>query len=859
MRSGRRSKATHWQIQPPTLLVRVCFEAIRILWQIACFPLHVLNDFRCAVRIFLRNPGFALVAIISLALGIGANSAIFTLADGLLLRPMPVPDASRLIAVQSQLRGAKIGGIAQYSGLSYPDYRDLRDRSKSFSGLAATAFEPFGFAVDRTAIPKMEFGNLVSGNFFSTLAVRPELGRFFRDDEDQVRGRDAVAVLSWDLWHTEFGGSPDVVGRVFYLNGIPFTVVGVAPQKFSGPYGLIRSAIYVPFAIGPRLSDGYAQQPLDNRSERSMFVYGRLKPEVSLPQAIAESGVIGQQLAQSYPQTNKGVSLVAATERQAALRRSAGNAIIVVFLMVLSSVVLLIACANVINLLLSHAQSRSREIAVRLAVGAGRGRLIRQLLTESLIMSLLGGALGLLLAQSAASFFSRIQIPSDIPLVMDFRLNANVLLFTLTAAVLSAVLVGLIPAWQFTKTDLLSALKSGKAGSVGKRRGRNALVVVQVAGSFVLLVFATQAYRGASIVLSSPLGFRTDHLLLASFDPRLARYTPDQTQQFYKQLLERTRSLPGVRTTALAKAVPLAAVSGGTLRLVPDGVQLPPGADVVSVPWTIVSDHYFETMGVRFVEGRDFQTSDGPTSPQVAIVNERFAKDYFPNRSAVGRRFRLNGQGGPIVEIVGVARDAKYAFPVEPPTEYVYLPLAQNAQSGMTLLLYTSAPSTTLVGPLKETVRSLDAAQPIIGLRTMEEFFDQRARQLLDALLEAIGAIGALGLVLALIGIYGLISYSVAVRQREIGIRMALGAQPSGLLLMVLNEGIVLAGAGVLIGLAFSLVTGRLVTAAIGTSSLYLPLLLLVMVTLLGIVALGLLVPARRAARLDPNVVLKQD
>jgi len=829
------------------------------------------NDFRYAARTLRKSPGFAVVAVISLALGIGANSAMFSLANGLLLRPLPVPHASQLIAVQSKLRGESLGaGLFEYSPVSYPDFRDLKAKSASFAGLAASEYSPFGFSVEKDQQPKMKFGVLVSGDFFRVMDVRPALGRDFRPDEDQVAGRDAVVILGYDFWKADCGGQPDVVGRTIFLNNIGFTVIGVAREGFTAPYPTVRGAFYVPLAMGARLAGDSQPNMLERRAARQIMVQGRLKPGVSVARAAAEAAVIGRQLSIAYPDTNRTSSLELTTDINARIREKPTSLAIFGFLLALAAVVLVIACANVMNLLLSRGRARTREIAVRLAIGAGRGRLIRQLLTESLIIALLGGVLGLVVAQASADLFSQIRIPSDIPLVLDFSLDPTVLLFTLAASIASAILFGLAPALQCTNPELTPALKTGRADE-GKRRrllGRNALVIVQVAGSLLLLVFATQAYRGAAILLSSPAGFRTDHVLTASFDPSLARYTPVQTRQFYQRLLERVRALPSVRGAAIAQGVPMMP-GGDVLRVVPEGVMLPPGTEAVSVASNAISENYFEVMDIPIVAGRAIQITDRADSPRVAVVNEAFARKYYPNQNAVGKRFRLAGSEGVAIEIAGVARQSKYFFPVEPPFEYIYVPMTQstptgsqigrNLITGVTLLLHTSGPPTEQAGPLREVVRSLDAGQPIIGLRTMAEIVDVRAAGALGIMIKTLAGLGGLGFVLALAGLYGLMTFSVSLRQREIGIRIAIGADRTGVVKMVLKQGLALAGTGVAIGVVLWLLASRPIMSLIQAHSFSWSLLALVAVGLLSAATLGAYLPARRASHLDPNVVLRQE
>jgi predicted permease len=820
----------------------------------------MLQDVGYALRSLRKNPGFTAVAVLSLALGIGANSAIFSLANGLIFRPMHVPNASQVIVIQSQMRGESLGGLLQYTPVSYPDFVDLRSFSQSFTRLVASEYLPLGFTVDKKALPRMKFSALVSGDFFRVLGLKPAAGRDFRPEEDSVPGRDSVVILGYDLWKTEFSGSPDVIGNTIYLNGLAFTVIGVAPSGFTGPHPLILASLYVPIAMVHRLAGESTPNQLERRSDRAMFVYGRLRPGISLGQAAAEVRVISRQLAQTHPDTNRTCTLVADTEVGARTQSDPLDMTLVVGLLSLSGVVLLIACANVMNLMLSRGRARSREIAVRLAIGAGRGRLIRQFLTESLIIAFAGGLLGLLVAQAGVNLFSQFRVPSDIPIVLDFNLDPRVLFFTALVAVASAVLSGLAPAFRSSRPDLSTSLKPGTADG-GKRRllfGRNALVIGQVAASLLLLVLATQSYRGVELLLSAPTGFRTDHVLTATFDPSLARYTPEETAEFYRHLLERTRTISGVKTAALAEAVPFLP-SGTQNRVIPEGYQLPAGTEAVSVMADTVSEDYFSSLAIPIIEGRSFEPTDRTDAPRVAIVNQLFASRYYPNQSAVGRRFRLEGPTGPVVQIVGVARQSKYFFPIEPPIDYIYLPLAQNARTGMTLLLHTAGAPGALTGPLRDLVSSLDAGQPVIGIRTMEDIFDQRARGTLGVLIQTIAGMGLLGLVLALVGLYGLMTYSVGRRQREIGIRMAVGADRAGVLKMVLKQGLFLAVTGVAIGLSILLLLGKPVMKLVGAQSLNWGLLALTAAGLLAAAAVGAYLPARRASLVDPNSVLRQE
>jgi len=820
----------------------------------------MLKDFRFALRTLRQNPGFALVAIISLALGIGVNAHIFSVADAIILRPLSVPHPGQLVAIRSQLNGEGTK-ILNTTAVSYPDFEDLRDKSRSYAGLSAFSFSEFGFATEKGALAEAKFGALVSGDFFQTLEAEPQLGRGFRRDEDKVPGRDAVVVLSHDLWVNKFGAAPDVLGRTIFLSGIDFKIVGVAPEWFTGPNFYVRPALYVPLAMGPRLSGDTSEKELKQRDRRDLSVMGRLKPGVSVAEAAAEARVIAAQLAQAYPATNRTSTILADTEVGSRLKTDPTSGMIAGILIILAGLVLLIACGNVANLMLSRARGRAREIAVRLAIGAGRGRLIRQLLTESLTVALLGGALGFFLAGLLIDRLGPVRIPGDVPVVIEPKLDPRVLLFTLLVSVVSAILFGLVPAIQSARTDLVETLKLGRAGGRKRRRllGRNGLVVAQVAGSVLLLIIASQATRGAALLLSGSPGYRTDHVLTASFDPTLVRYTPDQTRAFYKRLLDESRMLNGVESAALSQGLPLLPWTYGRSRVAPEGFRLQPGTEALDVFSGSVSDGYFATLNMPIVRGREFQPTDTASTPRVVVVNEQFARKYYPNQDPIGKRLRLGGSTGPMIEIVGLSKQSIYLIPGEPPQEYLYLPAAQEPRTGMTLLLHTTADPGDLVAPLRQLVQRLDPALPIVGVRTMQEVYDQRGKANVNMLTHSLTAMGLLGLVLALVGLYGLMTYSVGLQQREIGIRIAIGANPGGVLSMVLRQGMMLAGTGVVIGLLLSLMVSKALTAGLGVASFNVPLLVLVVLGLLVMAGLGAYFPARRASLLDPNIVLRQE
>ena len=750
-----------------------------------------LQDLRYGVRMLRRNPGFTLVAVGSLALGIGVNAAMFSLADGLLLRPLSVRRPGEVVTV----RGTTPNNPSL--SFSYRDYVTLRERSQSFDGLVAYTMWSFGFSARPGDLPRMKVGLLVSSNLFGALGVEPELGRGFRREEDQAPGRDAVVVLGHDFWENELGGDRSIIGRKVRLNGVDFTVIGVAPERFTGLDQYLRPAMFLPLMMAPRLAASPDRDFIERRAITLWSVKGRLKSGVSRAQAQTELAAIAKGLARQYPDTNRDRSVAVLTELQTRFQRDPPDIALVAMLMTLAGLVLLVACANIANLLLSRARARTREVAIRLAIGAGRMRLIRQLLAESLAIALAGGAASLLFAYAGTAFLSRIQIPTDLPMVLTVEIDARMLWFSLAGlAVVACCFSDWFRRCRPAAPIWCRCLKAANADSLRKQRlwGRNALVVVQVALSLVLLVVSAVLARGFRAELMSGPGFRTDHLLMMSFDPTLVRSTAAQTQQFYKALRERALATPGVKSAALSLVVPMSTDQRAE-NLVPEGYQLTKDRTSVQVFTDTVDEHYFDTMAVPIVRGRAFRESDTADAPHVAVVNEQFAGHYWPNRDAIGQRFRLGAQG-PWVEIVGVAKTAKYLWIGEGPTEFVYFPLAQHPSFQMTLLAQSFGDAAGLAAPLREMVRKLDPNQPVYGVRTMADFYQMRAVNVPGMINTIIGAMGLVGLLLAMTGLYGLMAYSVSRRTREIGIRMAIGAGRGSVERMVLRQGFRAGGHG---------------------------------------------------------------
>ncbi|MDQ2844439.1 MAG: ABC transporter permease [Acidobacteriota bacterium] len=815
----------------------------------------MLRNMKYAFKMLGKNPAFTTLAICSLAIGIGANSAIFSVADALLLRPLPVMRPSGVVTVNPG--AASFGGD---STVSYPDYLDLRDRNRSFDGLIAFQYGQFGYAPNPSVVPEMQFGVFVSGNFFRVLGVEPTEGRGFRASEDKIAGRDRVAVISHDFWLAHFNGALSAIGSKMRLNGIEFTVIGVAPAAFTGVDQFVKPAIFLPIAMSPALSGA---DNLNKRDARWLNVKGRLKPGVTNARAEADLNAIAKNLQQMYPSEPHSMKIRVETELALRIEQSPPDAGLIEMLTLLARCVLLVACANVAGLLLSRATARGREIAIRLAVGAARWQLVRQLFLENLLLALGGGILGIAVAIVGIRLFASIPHPTDVPISFDISLDRRVLVFTLIVSVASTFLFGLMPAWRSSRSDVASALRARDADGTRKARlwGRNVLVSSQLAISCVLLIVSAVIFLGFRSQLSHGPGFQTDHLFLMSFDSQMVHYSKAQNEQFYKQLLNSARSTPGIRSAALASMIPFG-FGGDSKTVLPEGRTLGRGEELPTAFDSTVSDGYFETIHIPILRGRGFLASDKPDSSRIAVVNEHFANRFWPHQDAIGKRFHLQDAKGPLVQIVGIARQAKYLWIAESPSDFVYLPFSQNQQNGMTLLAESpTSDASTLAPLLRRLVHGIDPNMPAFDVRTMQDLFTKRAIQTPNIILEAVAGMGIMALILAVIGLYGLIAYSVSRRTREIGIRMAIGADRRSVLQMILRQGLVLALAGTAVGLVLGIVASRLVGSMFilsfgGTNP---ALFLLIMLPLLMVALLAAYTPARRASRIDPMRALREE
>lgn len=821
----------------------------------------LVKDLRYGARLLVKHPGFSLIAMLSIAIGVGVNAAMFSFADGMLLRPLRVPRPGEVVAVSAVAPRVTEGRLS--NRLSYPDYRDVRDRAASFAGLAAYRTLVTGFAYRRDEPAQTKLGLGVSGNFFDVLELRPALGRFFLPEEDRVPGRDPVIVLAYDTWIDQFGGDPAVVGRSVGLAGLDLTVVGVAPADFDGMHLVLPPAFYVPLTMGPAIV-GSTPDTLEQRDLRSLEVRGRLRPGVSFRQAQEEVGLLAASLEQAYPDTNRGYGMLLKTQFDARLDERGPSAPSAFLLLALAVVVLLVACANVSGLLLSRSPARAREIALRLAIGGGRFRVIRQLMGEAVLLAAGGGALGLALAYAAVAVFQRDPLVSDIGVRLTFELDRRAIAVGLAVASASALLSSLVPAWRATRVpDLAGTLRTAAAG--GKRTptrlwGRNGLVAAQVALSLIMATFAVSVSRAFEAELRRP-GFRTDGLLLSRFEPRMARYDEARTERFYDLLKERASGLAGVNSVGMTSVMPLNQDNRERLRVVPAGYELPEGMEYLTVFSARIDEGYLDTMEIPIVSGRGILATDTDESPRVVLVNQTLAARYWPEQDPVGRRLRIVGRETETwAEIVGVTADSRYNWIAEAPTAFIYVSQMQDQGQRSTLIVATDADPAALAPPLRTVVQELDVSMPVSGVHTIEEFYHGNAVALVIGLVGTVAGMGLLGVALSMVGLHGLVAYTVARRTREIGIRMAVGARRISIVGGVLRHGMVPVAWGVAFGVAGSLAAGGVVVGVFPHAAGADPVTYLLVVP--GLVTLTLLsayVPAYGATRIDPLVALRQE
>jgi len=806
----------------------------------------------------LKSPGFSLVAILSLALGIGANTAIFSVVSAVLFRPLPVKDPHQLVSLYSGFGSNR----TIYGPFSYVDYVDFAEKTDVFSGLVAHFQDSMILGESDQGLQVQSA--IVTGNYFSVLGVEAVRGRTFTAEEGRVKGANPVAVVSYSLWQKRFNGDPNLPGTTVKLKGHPFTVIGVVPERFTGTDLGRAPDIWVPMSMYAQV--GLSDTMMNERQNHWLSVIGRLKPGVTVEQAQARVNVLGKQLTQEYPtEWTKGKeerTVTVLSQSTAWYPPEVQSAIVGVsgLLMGIVGLVLVIACTNLANLMLARASSRRKEMSIRMALGARRGRVIQQLLTESVLLSLVGGVVGVLIVSLSENLLVALKPAVASQVTLDVGFDARVFIFTLIISVLTGVLCGLAPALQATKVDLVRDLKNESAFlGRGYRRYsvRNLLIVAQVSVSLVLLVGAGLFVRSLRNAQSIDPGFEMDHLLTMKLDTTVVGLEADKALAFYQSVMDQTRNVSGVRSVTMASSGPLEVVSG--LRPVyVEGYSASAGEDM-NYSFNIVAPDYFQTMGIPLVQGREFTEADTSKAPNVVIINETMARTFWPNESPIGKRISDNGQPGPYRVVVGVARESKYLTLGEAPRPYYYIPLQQDFFPSARLHVRTVGDPQSMVNTVRAIVRGADATVPISNVQTGGEHLG------LALLVPRIGAMllgpaGLVALVLGIIGLYGVMSYSVARRTKEIGIRMALGAQEVDVLRMVMKEGMGLVGIGLLLGLTVAFVITRVLTSFLYGISATDPLTFVaVSLILIAVALVSIFIPARKALKVQPNIALRYD
>ena len=809
---------------------------------------NVVQDARYGARVLSRAPGFTLAAVLTLALGIGANSTIFSWINATLLSPIPgVADSSGIVSIAS-------GTPQDPAPISYPDYMDLRDRNHTLSGLMSFALRDMGLTGHGK--PERVWGMFVSSNYFDVLGVRPLLGRGFVSGKGETPNSAPVVVISYRLWQDRFGGKPSLLGQSIEINHHPFTIVGVTPPMFRGTQTGLRANLWIPVTLEQQIIPG--ETFLQSRGTGWLIPMGRLKPAVTQAQAAADLSVLMQQLATQFPAEHKaGHTLTLAPLWRAPFGANYYMSTILLLLMSIAGVVLLLTCANVANLMLVRSVSRRREVAIRLSMGATRGRLIRQFLIESLLVALGGGGIAALFTLWTAGLLSEFIPPTGLPVSISAGMNGPVSLVTLLISILTGVIFGILPALRASKLQLVDAFKddSGNiAGGVRKARLSGALVVVQVALSLLLLICSglfIQSFRRAQ---HFDPGFNPHHVLLESYAFFNSGTDPGPNPEFHRKLLERLEGLPGVQAAALADWVPLSLNENST-DVAPEG-YVPRSHEAMVVGYTSISPHYFQTMEIHLVAGRDFAVADNLASPLVAIVNRAFAAGYWDGQNPLGKKFKAFGK---LFEVIGVAENGNYGELNERPRGLAYFPIFQGHNAGAIIHVRVAGNPLAYASAVEGAVHQLDPELPLFDLTTLDSIMElNTVTQRLAGIF--VGAFGFLALLLAAVGVYAVIAYVTRQRTHEIGIRMALGADPGDIFKMVLRHGLLLVILGVTLGLAASFAMTPVFSSELFGITSTDPVTFAGFTVILFLVALlACFLPARRAMRVDPMVALRYE
>jgi len=820
-----------------------------------------MQDLRYGLRMLRKNPGFTAVAVLSLALGIGANTTIFTVVNAILLNALPVRDLPRLVEMDTvdtktlltQARFEKIG-------MSFPNFQDYRRDNQVFSDLAA--FMPIAVTWSGGAEPRQLQGELVSANYFDVLGIRPARGRFFMPDEDTKTNGNDVAVLSYALWANKLGSDPGIVGKPLIFNARPYTIIGIAPRGFRGTITFFSAEqVWIPTSMKDQLLGGKAKDFFNERRFLGVGTFGRLKPGLETSAAEASLKTMATHLEAEFPKDNSGRSVALSPLADAAVGVNDHKRIALASAMMMGVVglVLMIACVNLANLLLAQGARRQKEISLRAALGAGRTRIVRQMLTESMLLSLAGGAVGLAIAYAGRSILWSFRPSFIADSGIDLALDSHVLLFTLGVAILTGFIFGLAPAIKASRPDLMETLNAGgRGGTVGWRRDplRSLLVIGEMALALITLVGAGLFLHSMQNAQKTELGFESKNLLAMNFDLGALHYEEGRGQQFYRAAIEKVKNSPGVASVSIASNAP---INGGFLRTVfPEGRDQASGYRGTLTLVDDVTPDYFETLRIPVTRGRSFNDGDRKETATVAIVSEAMAKQHWPNEDGIGKRFHFIGDMT-LREIVGVAANSVVNEVGEEPQPIVFLPMAQDYVPAATLHVRTTGNPENVVGTARVALQSLDPNLAITNVFTIEQILSQALwAPKMGGLLLAL--FGALALMLSAVGVYGVLSYSVNQQTREIGLRMALGAQRGDVMRLILGQGLRLTVLGLGLGILVALGLMRVLVSLLFDVRAYDPSTYTAVTLLLtGVAVLACYIPARRAMRVDPMVALRYD
>lgn len=819
------------------------------------------QDIRHGARVLLKSPGFTIVALLSLALGIGANTTIFTVVNAVLLNPLPVKDISHLVELDTIDTKTHVGfANAEKIGMSFPNFQDYQRQDEVFSGL--TGFTPIPLTWSNGVEPRQMNGNLVSANYFDVLGLKPAAGRFFFADEDTKLSGNNVAVISYALWSNKMGSQPSVIGKDMRLNAMSYTIIGVAPKGFKGTFTFAGAEqVWIPISMYPQVLSGLAKDFFNDRRFLGTFAVGRLKSGLSLGQAEASLRTVAARLEKEYPKDNAGRSIALSPLADAAVGVNQHDQLTLAgaVMMTVVGLVLLIACVNLANLLLARAAKREKEMGLRSALGASRKRLVRQMLTECMMLSLAGGAAGLLLAYLGRSILWAYRPPFIAQNDLDLALDSRVLLFTLGVAVLTGILFGVAPAIKASVPDLMETLKlGGRGGSVGWGRNklRSLLVISEISLSLIALVGAGLFIRSMRDAQKMDLGFESRNLFVMAFDLGALHYDEGRGQQFFRAAVERAQAAPGVQSAAIASNAP---IGGGFARTVfPEGQDESTGYRGTLTQLDDVTPGYFDTLRIPLISGRAFSDTDRKDTTPVAVVNEAMVKRFWPARNPLGERFHFFGDPT-LIQVVGVVRNTVVDAIGEDPVPLAYLPITQAYSPAATMQVRTEGNPEAVISGVRAQVQQLDNNLAITGVQTIGEIMDLGlwAPRMGAALLTLFGG---LALILAAIGVYGVLSYSVNQQTREIGIRMAMGAERASVLRFVIGQGLKLALIGLVVGVAVALMIARQLSSLLFGVKAYDPLTFIgVSVVLVFVALLACYIPAWRASRVDPLIALRHE